>query len=345
MNIIIYDCEIKRGIPARGEEKIPGIEYCKGWGDHRGMGVSVTGVHEHATGRTRVFCDDNVDEMLELMARADLLVGFNNIGFDDKLLGATFEDFNDITTPRYDLLSETWRAAGLKPSWGSPKTHGGFGLDAMCEANWEVNKTGHGAMAPVDWQRGNIGKVIDYCLNDILMTLMFLNAAIRGDAIINPKGGTLKLRDPIILGEVRSSVVSNESVVMSHESVPIGRDPDYQQGRLKDRVEDGEEPASEFDVDAHREGEARKVMGSAEHDYHWDNLVIEIEQLPGEDKWMVAVHTMAGLLIKRKLMLHEWSNEVMNDALLEKDGPAVVKYLQEHEELYKRIGDESGEVK
>jgi len=317
MNIVIYDCEIKRGIPARGEEKIPGIEYCRGWGDHAEMGVSVTGVYEYEHDSYRVFCDDNVDEMLELFARADLLVGFNSIRFDDKLLGATFEDFIDITTPRYDLLVEIMRAAGTE-------SFRGFGLDAMCEANFGERKSGHGAMAPVDWQRGNIGSVIDYCLNDVRMTKLLMDAVLSRRALVNPKGGVLRLLRP------EPDRVPPEV----HEEEPSFLDS-------------ATEAATEVDIAELQKEQAAKTLPPANvptDPHHWNNLLVEFEQLVAEDRVMVAVHTGEGLLIKRRLMLHEWSEETLNDALLNKDGPAVVKYLREHEELYAKIGDESGNV-
>jgi len=323
VNIIIFDCEIKRGIPARGEEKIPGIKYCRGWGDHAGMGVSVTGAYSYDDDRYRVFCDDNVDEMLELFDAADLLVGFNNIRFDDPLLTATYEDFDSVTTERYDLLVEIWRAAGLKPSWGSPKTHGGFGLDAMCEANYGVRKTGHGAMAPVDWQRGNIGKVIDYCLNDIRMTKMLMDAAIMGDEVISPKGGTLRLREPV-------------PTFVIEEQVNAAPEPDVV---FKDRV----------DVEALQREQAKKTFPIEPYvegtELKWEDLLIEVENKTAEDRVMVAVHTNTGLLISRVLMLHEWSNQDLNDAFNNEDAAALVKYLSEHEKLYRGLGDDSGDVK
>jgi len=335
VNIVIYDCEIKRGIPARGEEKIPGIEYCKGWGDHAGMGVSVTGVYDYDEDRYRVFCDDNVDEMLELFASADLLVGFNSIRFDDRLLVATYPDYADITTTRYDLLVETWRAAGLKPSWGSPKTHGGFGLDAMCEANFGVRKSGHGAMAPVLWQQGKIGAVIDYCLNDIRMTKMLLDCAMGDLEVINPKDGVLTLRNPIVTFEE----AQDEAVA---EDVEAGKDPMYRQGKMSSSRQVGE-----LNLDVLQHEQANKVLpplNQPSDPHHWDNLVVEIEDLAPNDRWMVAVHTEEGLLIKRNLRLHEWSCDEMSSTLLNKDGPALVKYLREHEAMCRRAGEDDGDA-
>lgn len=67
MRFIVYDCEIKKAILGKKETAIEGIEYCKGWGDHAGMGVSVTGVYDSGENRYRVFCDDNAEELYDLM--------------------------------------------------------------------------------------------------------------------------------------------------------------------------------------------------------------------------------------------------------------------------------------
>jgi hypothetical protein len=198
---LIYDCEIIRAIPDRNEPPIPGIEYCKGWGDHANMGVSVIGAYDYAADRYRVFSKDNFEEFGALARSSDLLVGFNNIGFDDKLIAASNIFFDQnlldfIVVPRYDILSETWVAAGLKPTWGGG-AYGGYSLDAICKATLGEAKTGNGAMAPIWWQRGEIGKVIDYCLQDIKLTKRLFDLALNDVPIRNPKtGGMLTLRKP-----------------------------------------------------------------------------------------------------------------------------------------------------
>lgn len=196
MNIIIYDCEIVNAIPNRDGSKIDGIEYCGGWQDHANMGVSVTGVYDYLEDRYRVFLDDNKDEFDTLLnMRGPLCVGFNNIPFDNALLVAS-----DWPCPNdsicYDLLRETWAAAGLGVQFNF-KTHGGFGLDAMCECNFGTKKSGNGAFAPVLWQQGKRGEVIDYCLNDVRLTKQLFDEVLAGRTVLNPKDGSqLTLRKP-----------------------------------------------------------------------------------------------------------------------------------------------------
>lgn len=202
MNYLVYDLEIKKAIPPRDGALIEGIDYCSGWSDHANMGISVLCAYSSWDDRYRVFCDDNIAEFVTPASKADLLVGFNNIAFDDAVLretphwAITAEEIPAIVR-RYDLLVETWRAAGLGPTFQYP-THAGYGLDAICLSTFNEGKTGNGALAPVDWQRGKVGNVIDYCLADVRLTKKLFEHALNDKPIKSPKGGEyLWLRNPL----------------------------------------------------------------------------------------------------------------------------------------------------
>ena len=62
----------------------------------------------------------------------------------------------------------------------------GYGLDACCNANGIGSKTGNGALAPIDWQQGRIGSVIDYCLQDIKLTEQLFRIILGYGWILNP---------------------------------------------------------------------------------------------------------------------------------------------------------------
>jgi len=179
---MIYDIEIEKAIQGRGESRIDGIEYCNGWEDHEGMGISVICAYDYATGRFRVFTKSNRDEFSDLSADR-CLVGFNNRGFDNKVLSKCWGIF---AVESIDILVGIWKGAGLGPDFNY-KTHGGYGLDACCETNFGVKKTGNGALAPVDWQLGKIGNVIDYCLNDVYLTKRLFETIQTVGEIRNPK--------------------------------------------------------------------------------------------------------------------------------------------------------------
>ena len=184
--MIIYDCEIVKGVDKHPEDRIDDIEYCDGWRDFEGMGISVICAYDYAEERHRVFCRDNFDAFQQLIDCTDIVIGFNSLAFDNPLCRA-----NGINIPdekSYDLLVEVWKAAGLAPEFEYP-SHIGYGLDACAEVNFGIRKSGNGAMAPVCWQRGQIGEVIDYCLNDIRLTKALIDVAIEEGGFLNPKDG------------------------------------------------------------------------------------------------------------------------------------------------------------
>lgn len=196
---IIFDCEIIKAIPSPKESSVTGIDYCKGWGDHANMGISTICVYDYTHDIYRVFCADNFPVFIELVSAADCVIGFNNLGFDNKLVKATLSLDIDIpgqSPNSYDLLSEIWQAAGL-PSYFAGSNSGGYGLDAVATANGFVGKSGSGALAPVLWQQGKIGSVVDYCIRDCWLTKKIMDMVIRGENIVDPKNGrALSVRKP-----------------------------------------------------------------------------------------------------------------------------------------------------
>jgi hypothetical protein len=110
------------------------------------------------------------------------LIGFNSVGFDNNVLSCfgTLPEGKDY----YDILQEIYRTVG--------KRFKGSGLDAICTLNGLGSKSGNGALAPVQWQRGQIGSVIDYCLRDVRLTRDLF--VLSQKAIIKTPKGNLSLR-------------------------------------------------------------------------------------------------------------------------------------------------------
>lgn len=186
LSAVVYDIEIERAIAGEGELRQEGVEYCEGWKDYEGMGISVVGCYDYVEDRYRVFCKDNLEEFGGLLGVRELYVGFNSVAFDNKVLRLHLKD--EVPEGRcYDLLREMWAAHGLGPEFRSP-SHKGFSLDATAGANFGRGKTGSGAAAPVQWQRGEVGSVIDYCLTDVWLTKRLFDK-------VREEGGLLSPRD------------------------------------------------------------------------------------------------------------------------------------------------------
>ena len=184
MNILIYDSEIKKAIKQKDQPEIPGIEYCGGWGDKKGMGISVITAADYKSGRSRVFMDDNKNDFAEAVEAANIIVGFNTKQFDNPLVEACWE-IKISHKPQYDILKEVWAVVGRKK---------GYKLNDICFANFGIEKTDDGAMAPIYWQRGEYGRVIDYCMNDTKMTQLVFEKIRTDGFLIDPvTGGKINL--------------------------------------------------------------------------------------------------------------------------------------------------------
>lgn len=178
--MLIYDIEIRNAIPDRGGDPIPDVTYCEGWGDHRGMGIAVICCYDYATDRPRVFCSDNLADFGALLASHDCVVGFNNQRFDDLILAAHGVELPEGKS--YDILQEVYRGLGLVPG----EYRKGYRLADLCAANFRAQKSGDGALAPIAWQQGRLGTVIDYCLRDVHLTKKLLDRIIRVGRLIDP---------------------------------------------------------------------------------------------------------------------------------------------------------------
>lgn len=195
MNIIVLDVEIKKAILGRGEAKLEGIEYCDGWRDFANMGIACVCTFDIETHLTRVFLEEDLQALAEYLQKSgEGTAGFNTRRFDNKLLAQ--HGVPIVEARHYDILEKIWLGLGLNPDEFSPSTHGGWSLDSVAGATLGDRKSGHGAMAPVWWQQGQRGKVIDYCCRDSWLEAKLLLHIIREGWVRNEAGQRVSVRGP-----------------------------------------------------------------------------------------------------------------------------------------------------
>jgi len=194
---LIYDLEILNAIPPKNpQDEFFGMDYCEGWHDHKGMGISVICAYDCLMETYRVFCEDNWHGLLPLLNERAVLVGFNNINFDNKVLRANNIPVDDEKC--FDILREIWKADGLGPEYET-HSHNGYSLDDCARANFGFRKSGNGALTPIHWQEKKIGSVIDYCLRDVFLTKRLYDKITNLGKIKHPKnpnGPLLYVRKP-----------------------------------------------------------------------------------------------------------------------------------------------------
>ena len=190
--MIIFDCEIKKMIQGRNERRLEGFDYCDGWGDYKGMGISVVCLYDLNTSTNYIIVEPDTDpvareQLQSLLSHAPYVVGFNNHGFDNKLLDAHGIKVSDAKS--YDIYEQVIKAAGLANAPFYERK--GYKLDDIARANSLPRKTGEGgAQAPVMYQRGDLQRLHAYCMNDVKMTAEVMKLIMR-NKLLCPRSSTV----------------------------------------------------------------------------------------------------------------------------------------------------------
>ena len=146
-NIVYFDLETQKSADEVG-----------GWDKIRDMRMSVGVTYSTARGEYRIYGEKNVDELLTDLQRADLIVGFNNLGFDYEVLhGYTILDLRQL--PTLDMLVEVKKTLAHRLS-----------LDSIAHATMGVEKTAEGLQAIRWFKEGRLMEIAEYCCYDVKIT-------------------------------------------------------------------------------------------------------------------------------------------------------------------------------
>jgi hypothetical protein len=188
----IYDLEISKAIPPdNAADRLPDIQYCGGWTDFEGMGISVAAICYLDTEDWSISQPQAYTEMSDFLGMIDALPntvevgGFDSRDFDDKLI----RTLGHPLLSDFDILLMTIEAAGLKGKYWEQENPPSYKLADIAMANG-YGKTLTGEQAPIEWQRGNKQLLIDYCKNNVCSAAETLKRLMRG-ALIDPNTGNI----------------------------------------------------------------------------------------------------------------------------------------------------------
>ena len=146
-NIVYFDLETQKS-----------AEEVGGWDKIRDMRMSVGVTYNTARSEYRIYQETAVDDLIHELRRADLIVGFNNIGFDYEVLhGYTVLDMTQL--PTLDLMMELRKNVPHRLS-----------LDAVAHATMGVEKTSEGLQAIRWFKEGRLYELAEYCCYDVKIT-------------------------------------------------------------------------------------------------------------------------------------------------------------------------------
>ena len=147
-DIVYFDLETQRTANDAG-----------GWDRKRDMGMSIGVTYSTKLAEYRIYTEKNVQALIDQLARADLVVGFNVINFDyEVLMGYTILDLPHQCRT-LDMLVEIEKTLGHR-----------LGLDALANATLGVGKTGDGLDAIRWWREGRLMDIAEYCCFDVKCT-------------------------------------------------------------------------------------------------------------------------------------------------------------------------------
>jgi len=154
-----------------------------GWHNTHLMRVSVAVVWDSRRKEFLDFTEDRVDDLLDLLFRADLVVGFNVKRFDYGVLSAySARDLSALKS--FDMLEDVHRRLGFR-----------LGLDHLARETLGRGKSGEGVQA-VEWfRKGDMERLTAYCRDDVAVTRdLFLFGLEHGHLVYRRKGEDRRVR-------------------------------------------------------------------------------------------------------------------------------------------------------
>jgi hypothetical protein len=148
MNIVYFDLETQRTANDVG-----------GWDKKSDMKMSLGVTYSTNLNEYRIYTEKRVNDLVQQLLRADLVVGFNIVNFDyEVLMGYTVLDLPGQLRS-LDLLVEVEKTLGNK-----------LRLDNIAQATLGLGKTGDGVDAIKWWREKRLMDVAEYCCFDVKVT-------------------------------------------------------------------------------------------------------------------------------------------------------------------------------
>jgi DEAD/DEAH box helicase domain-containing protein len=104
------------------------------------------------------FFEQEVDTLVELLLGAELVVGYNVLGFDYEVLKG-YRDAPLGSVPTLDLMVDLQGKLGFRPK-----------LDSVVQATLGAGKSADGLQALVWWKEGRLDLIQKYCQDDVALT-------------------------------------------------------------------------------------------------------------------------------------------------------------------------------
>lgn len=167
-------------------------EKVGGWGHIDEMGMSVGILWDSADQQFHVYLEHQVRELIAHLKKAELIVGFNHVGFDLRVLSGIEAPGPDrarlytelASLPNFDMLSELTRILGHR-----------LKLDSIARPTLQVGKSADGLQALKWYEEGKIALIIEYCKQDVEVTKRIHQYALEhGELLYDGRAGVKSVK-------------------------------------------------------------------------------------------------------------------------------------------------------
>lgn len=175
--IVYFDLETQKSFDDVGGWSVESVKQ---------MLMSVGVIYVEPEGIFKVYTEDKVQELIDELFSADVVIGFNIIGFDYVvLMYYTDRDFGQINT--IDMLLDVKDKLGFR-----------LKLDSIAKSSLDgVSKSADGLLALRWFKEGKIDQISEYCQQDVAVTRDVFkygenNKQIKYDGKYGPRSTTIQ---------------------------------------------------------------------------------------------------------------------------------------------------------
>jgi DEAD/DEAH box helicase domain-containing protein len=150
------------------------------------MRVALAVVYDSQSGEFETFHEGDVHRLLERLGEADLVVGFNIVAFDYKVLrGYTETDL--LKLPTFDMLTAIHQRLGYR-----------LALGHLGEETLGTPKSADGLQSLAWWKEGRVDEIERYCRQDVALLRDLLRHAEEHDHLFfrTKRGDRVRLPAP-----------------------------------------------------------------------------------------------------------------------------------------------------
>ncbi len=163
-----------------------------GWSNIMDMGMAVGVLYDTADGDFHVYLEHQVPALIAHLKQADLIVGFNHVEFDLRVVAGhqptqelrhqLYLELRDLH--HFDILQELKKVLGHR-----------LRLDSLARPTLEVGKSADGLQSLQWYKEGRMDLIIEYCKQDVDVTRRLYEYALEhGELLYDSRSGIKSVR-------------------------------------------------------------------------------------------------------------------------------------------------------